>query len=256
MPLKPNKTLMARDDLFRTKQLEKHLEAEHARRATEHPRWEEMPDYKVPKFWPSSAGDCRRKLCYELLGPEFASPDAIDGAMRMYDGEAHEKSTIHWLQAMGYNVEGVQVPLNKLVKRRGEPLYRISGRMDGVIWLPDADDGKSWYRAVLEIKGLSTFTCKQDALQIVNPGYRDQAHMYMHLAQLRHALFVIKDKNNSELHFIELQIKEDRVKELRARLKQVALAVQKKVMLPRDYSDPNQRPCSWCNFRKECWKKR
>jgi hypothetical protein len=255
--MRRNQVLVERPDLFRSQKIAAHLQEERDRKQTEYPRWEDVGEgVKVPIFWPSSAGDCRRKLCYELMHPEQADPDTVDGALRMYDGAAHQASTVHWLNLMGYHVEGTEIPVNRLVRRKKKPIYRIRGRMDGVIWLPDPEDKKSNYRAVLECKGLSTFTCKaKDPLDVISPSYRDQAHMYMSLAQLRHALFVIKDKNNSELHFYELQLRDDRVTELRSRLRQVSTAVSQGTLLPRDYHTPTQRPCSWCSFNKVCWGK-
>lgn len=239
----------------RLRHVKDYLAAEAARRA-KHPRFEEIGGVSVPIFWPSAVS-CTRQLCYQLLKPDKALPEDPESAMRLWDGQYHEATVLHWLKIMKYAVGEEQGRVRRIFSSKGKPLFIIQGKLDGVIWMNHEDEPQSYGECVCEVKGLSFFTAKmKNADDIVNRGYRDQAQLYMHLRGLPRTIFFVKNKNNSVLDPYELEYSERSVKRILKRMKRVALAVQKEKLLPREISDPKDRRCQWCRWNHLCWKKR
>lgn len=250
------KLLTKRDDLFsrRLPQLREYLENERQRKLEIHTRWVDG----IPVLYPSMAGECLRQSTYDILEPEKAEPEDVESALRLHDGELHEATTVHWLRKMGYAVEDRGKRIRRVFKRGGKPFFRLHARLDGTIWVPGEKDSKSYYHAVLECKGLSTWTMRRAAEEeIIRPAYRTQALIYMRLTGLRHCVFPIKDKNNSSLSFFEQHWSDEMWRRTKKRLVEVAEACHAQKLLPRGYDSPPTgkgfHPCNWCRHSKRCW---
>lgn len=211
------------------------------------PHWKE----EVPLFHANQAGACWRKLCYQLLGVD-PTPMELGGAQRVYDGEAHANSIIHWLGEMGLEVFGQERSFCKKVKINGQ-VFWVSGHVDGLIVFP-ARSGKM-LEGVFEAKGLSTWTAtKADPLDVVNKGYRLQVQDYMWLSGRRHTLLVVKNKNSSDLRFFQIDYSRTTVTQTMRRRAKVVKAVRAKKLLPREYEKNSYECMHFCPFYKKCWK--
>ena len=218
-----------------------------ASRLNFHPRFQAEDSGGLPIFYGSEAGHCWKQLCYRYLPKYKPLGEEVESLLRLHDGNPHGDSVVHWLTEMGYAVTKREQQYVKFRKK-----YVVSGRVDGFVEIP----GEGTF--ILEMKGLSTNTMRMPALDIVNQGYRYQAQVYMWLTETTRTLFVIKDKNNSQLRFFELKYNPKVMRGIMRRWFKVAGAVRRERLLKREYSlDPKGRlpmACQWCRYHAYCWK--
>ena len=103
------------------------------------------------------------------------------------------------------------------------------------------------------MKGLSTYTMRKSSDDIVNKTYRFQAQCYMWLSGIRKTIFVIKDKNNSQFRFFELEYNPKVIQTLKQKWLRIARAVRGEELLSREYAKDSLE-CSWCSFTDRCWR--
>lgn len=240
--------LKERDDLLLLgkEHLEKRvLPALRDTRVQEHPRWKfpKKGGPALPVLHPSEAAKCERAITYALF-QTTSMPEDVKGAMRLYDGEPHGASVIHWLQQMGYKVTDVEARKRKIIKWKNARFY-VSARIDGII---ECDDGGPM---ILECKGLSTFTMKRTITDIVNKDYRAQAQLYMHLWGIPRTLFAIKDKNSSEIRLFEFDYRKNLAEAVIARWAKIVGKVKCKEFGIREFPESSLE-CSWCRYSHVC----
>jgi hypothetical protein len=260
----PIKQLMSRDDLWVAGQdkLTKHLTEENARLSGENPRWREVEGKMVPVLWPSSLGDCRKKITYDLLPDAVSEPFPNDVEIRLYDGQWHEKSMAHWLGIMGYPITDRDKKVRKIVRnKKGQPLFLLRGRLDGIIfkvppppdWLNEKEEVPDT-TAIWEAKGLSTWTMKkQTPSDIVFPHYRDQGTLYMKMTGIHRCIFTVKNKDTGAFRFIEWFYSEARAMKLIRKGAEIARFAQIEKLAPRDHDSPKAFQCRWCRHKEKCW---
>lgn len=242
--------LRERTDLWKPDNIEPHLAAKAEEYFKKYPRWRTIKGRKLPVFRASEAGACQRRLCYAYRG-DVPSPMDVEGAMRVYDGDPHADSMVHWMEQMGYEVKDREKWFRRIVKSPAGR-FAVSGHVDGVILAPEGEADKARLPYILEMKGLSTWTMKKDSLEIVNKNYRYQAQVYMWLSGIHNAIFCIKDKNNSKLQFFELVYDEKVVRAILKKWARVLAAVKEEDLLDREYAKDSLE-CSWCNHSETCW---
>lgn len=246
--------LIERSDLWKPETLAPHLLAQRDKWEGEHPRWKKIKTERVPVFNANESNACQRRLCYAYSG-ETPAPNDIDGALRMYDGNPHADAMVHWLGILGYIVTDREKPVKKLLRTK-TGLIRISGHLDGIVQAPEGDRAVGRIPYILECKGLSTFTTHpkygKPIEDIVNKSYRAQAQAYMWLTGIPRTLFVIKDKNTSQLRFFQLLANPKVMKWLIQRWVRVTQAVKNDELLDREYARDSLE-CQWCRHSKLCW---
>jgi hypothetical protein len=217
------------------------------------PRWKHIKGKKLPIFHASEANACSRRDCYAYRG-DTPTPMDLDGALRVYDGDPHADSLVHWLTLMGYEVTDREKVFRKIV-RGSTGRYGVTGRIDGIIQLPTnpSDMGSPREKYIAEFKGLSCFTHqRKDITEVVNKTYRMQAQVYMWMSGIHQTMFVIKNKNNSEFRFFEMDFNPKRIAQLKTRWAAVVSAVKEEALLPRDYTQSSLE-CKWCRHNQKCW---
>lgn len=240
------------DRVFAKATLENKLAAKKVSDMTEFPRWEEIEGVQVPIFYASSAGSCPRQEWYELVLREKSVPDSVEGIMRMYDGEAHQASVVHWLKEMDHVVHSEEKSFRVTVRKKGKPFYRIRTRIDGIIQLSSAPE----VPMILEVKGLADWSWRRlekNPLDVIHPGYRAQATVYMHLSKIHETLFAIKNKNTSQVSFWKMSFSQAAWERIRDRWRMIVKHTVSREPPLRDYQDPETLWCKWCRYKHECW---
>ena len=178
--------------------------------------------------------ECAR---YLWLGFRGYKPMPIDGKAIMIFrlGDRVEEEVVHHLKLAGYRVEGQQDGFEDFTG-----LFR--GHCDGII------HGVTSQAHILEIKSAndnSWKAFKEKGVKEKSATYFAQAQCYMGYSGLTRALFVIHNKNNSEIYTERLYFDEEVFLSLRGRAKSIITSNK----MP----DPvNGFACRWCDQRLNC----
>lgn len=180
---------------------------------------------------------CDRQLWLSFRGYSHLP---LDGRMIMlFDlGDQIEQRTIHWLTLAGYKIEGQQ---EGFTAHFG--LFR--GHCDGVI------HGVTQKPHILEIKSASDKrfkSFKSFGVQVVEPTYYCQAQCYMGYANIDRTLFVIINKNTSEIYTERLYFYQDAFDALHRRAYDIITSNN----VPPMAFDEDSIECKWCDYKMHC----
>ena len=187
----------------------------------------------------SAIGDpCERKLWFGFRG---FTPLPLDGRVIMLFrfGDRVEEEVIHWLRAAGYHVEGQQEGFS-------DHGGWFSGHCDGII------HGITNQPHILEIKSCNAkkFNAfKKYGVQKTYQIYWDQSQCYMGYAGLERALFVIQNKDNSEIYTERVYFDQEAFTLLR---KKAFSVITSNDPIKPEFAKDSQT-CSWCDHRITCW---
>lgn len=197
-----------------------------------------------PYFGLSSIGsECWRKIQYEIY---FASVKAFPVRVkRIFDlGHLIEIEVVKALRAQGVIVENDQ---KEVVGFGGHWKGHIDGEASNV---PSAAITKH----LLEIKSMADLYFKKvvkNGLKISNPEYYDQMQSYMDYGKYERGLFVVYNKNTSEMHSERIRTDHERQRELRK--KESEICISEKLFSRIGNDDPNFFKCKMCNHRGVCY---
>lgn len=196
----------------------------------------------------SSAGNCQRKIAYQVHGytPKPLTPrarmvfrlgDIIEAELK----SLFEKYKIDKQFDITYPKEAYYFAIDDTV---------ILGHVDGIIGSPK--------KMILEIKSINDRGYKQLKTEGVSYGYKCQANAYMHAKKIYTTLFIFYNKNTSHVQEIEVVYDPKLYEEIKNRFKLVITSTKDK--LPdREYGplDTGYLPynCSYCPFVDHCWPK-
>lgn len=193
----------------------------------------------------SSAGNCQRKIAYQLY--EFV-PKPLTSRARMVFRlgdtiEAEIKELIKKYPPKGYEIEYPQDPFVFVIDGK-----EITGHVDGIINKPR--------KMILEIKSINTRGFTRLKKEGISYGYQCQTTAYMNALKIPETLFIFYNKDTS--HLLELSYKYDKTlfDSITQRYQNVIRSTKDK--LPgKEYgpSDAGWLPfnCSYCPFIDECW---
>lgn len=269
----PAKHLISRDELIRPRmgKIDAFFRKNDEEYLEKNPPWELVKVGEETESFPvvncSSIGSCVRQQGYRILQAEADSPAPAVQRMKMFDGQYHENIVKEWLRLMGYKITDEQKELKRKLKVKGKLVGFIRGHIDGIIHgiepLPEwmaRTNGKP-YSSIWENKGLTSYKFKEserkgrDPSILAMPHYRDQAMLYMHLSGLRTTLFTIKNKDSAEIRPIEWFYSPEKSRDLMIRATKVAITAGRSKLLPREHSKSSWQ-CSYCEFKKRCWKEK
>lgn len=181
---------------------------------------------------------CDRALWFSFRGFD-RSP--VDGRMIMLFrfGDRIEEEVVYWLEKAGYEIRDRQ----RSFKAHHE---MFAGHWDGEII------GVTQRPHVLEIKSANAkrFKAFKDfGVQKTAPGYYCQAQCYMGYAGRERALFVIQNKDTSELYTERVYFAKSDFESLHNRAYCIITAND---VPPRPFKE-NHQECQWCDYRLKCW---
>lgn len=165
-------------------------------------------------------------------------------------GHAHEDITARWLQAAGFDLQTIRDDGQQFAF--GDPDYPISGHLDGALV-----DGPVtlpypllWEHKIAKAKKATEFAAK--GLEVWNPTYWGQVHVYMGWTALEHVLFTVLNTDTSELIFELVRYDEKVARRCLTRGKEV-IDAEHPTNVPRIATSPDQFECKWCDHKEACW---
>ena len=205
-----------------------------------------MQSEKLRKYVGMSeiGGSCPRALQYKKRTMKKRKvPYKLAAAFDV--GRHLEPMILDWIKHAGYEVVGCQKKLSDLGGS-------FSGHPDGI--LKEAIQTENGLLdAVLEIKTAKTKSfneIKKEGIQKISR-YIAQAQCYMHYLELNHTLFVVFNKDTSELYceFVEY---ETHIFKWCRETAEAVIKSEETLARPADF-ECNKAPCVWCEFRNQCW---
>jgi len=203
----------------------------------------------------SGLGDeCERKIQYNLLAPKAkAIPE-----MRMVRiwglGDKVEDYIEELLCDAGFNIHTVQPGGKQYGFEMGGG--RVQGHVDGIV---DAGPKIMAYPALFEAKSIKHSNFKKfvdTGVATANPTYYAQLQFYQKCMKLLNpALFVMMNKDNSELYIELVEHHPAFADSLVAKASRILEATDAGQVIPRGYTDKNNFHCKYCDFNAICWKK-
>ena len=188
--------------------------------------------------------ECDRKIWYTYHRP---SPKIEPRVQRIFDmGNLIEDYLIKILIESGLEVWDTDKETGKQFGFVDGP---VKGHCDGVI----KDIPESSKPHLLEIKSAknSRFNdIKKNGIQSSNDQYWVQAQVYAHKLKLERILFIVMNKDTSELYKERFHVEHIIAEGAITRGKEI---VAMKTEPKRADKSSTFYNCKWCNFREECW---
>lgn len=194
----------------------------------------------------SMIGACSKRIYSMMVEPWESIPWYTPGLCRIFqDGELHERQMVHDLEAAGFKINRQQFVVDNHPELKK---HNISGTCDfSIEW------GGEWVPADCKSLNMMTF---QEVKSIENmkesywmSKYVSQGQIYAYGQEKPIFIFPLKDKNNSDLKFIEMPIDHEHVKTLLEKASLINFAVRQKEPPPRiTWGDE----CLHCPFLQHC----
>lgn len=215
-------------------------------------------------FRASEVGDCKKVLFYRKMNvkPEEGYTSDEDKArvlLLLRDGNRHGDSIIDIVKQLP-NVEATSMEQGRTLTYttlKGRTIY-ITGHPDAVVH--DIEEGKKF---VLEIKGISTYYCKNledenlNQLKAIYPtGYKaiPQLRIYMEMFDADYGMIILKDKNTSAWYQFTIDKDENRFANLMKKLGSVSDACLEQKPPECDFLEGDKR-CKYCPYPEYCGRK-
>jgi hypothetical protein len=193
-----------------------------------------------------AGGPCDRQLFYEYN----LTPPKVDARIqRLFDlGSAIETLVIKHLRDCGVVVFDKDDKGNQWVA--DFPDKRIGGHLDGVVMnLPESSRPH-----LLEVKSAndSSFNkAQKEGVKEWNKQYYAQVQLYMMATGLERCLFIVYNKDNSELYIERLNYNKIEAEIFYQRAVSI---LDMKEPPDRPFPDKSYFICKFCKWKEECWK--
>lgn len=186
---------------------------------------------------------CDRRLWYKMYRPKPVEDPRVWRIFR--NGDAVEDMVVEWLRMAGLTIW----EKDENGEQFGFVDEMIAGHYDGVITgLPESTQPH-----LLEIKSAKASRYKafvKNGCQAESMEYYVQMQVYMKYAQLDRALFVVYNKDTSELYFERIKYDESIAEYYIGRGKDI---VCNELKPERAYNDKKYYKCRFCDHSEECW---
>lgn len=203
----------------------------------------------------SMIGTCARRIYFTMVEPEKQFPWYTPGLIRIFeDGIEHEKLIEKDLEKMGYTVSRQQ----KIIDNHPElKKVNITGHIDFTIFqrVSGIEEIMSDLRILAECKSLSRDlfsgieTWKDIEKTYWMKKYIDQGTCYMYGTNEEKMVFILKNKNDSSLKFIPMELDQDRMKSLIEKASLINSCVRSEDPPARIIYDDE---CQHCPFEQHC----
>ena len=218
----------------------------------------EAIDAAIEKANPASLGrtyaggsqlgeECERKLQYSFLWVmENSFPPRI---LRLFDrGHREEPALIGYLEAAGIEVKDLDPETKEqfaVTFAKGHGGGHFDGIMRGLPEDPDA-----WHIAEFKTANDKSFrSTKSKGVEIDKPVHFAQMQIYMHLAEIKWAAYIVVNKNDDDLYFERVPYNETVALQLLAKADRIIGSDY----LPEGISkDPSFFKCKWCDYQPVC----
>ena len=191
--------------------------------------------------------ECERKLWYSFywaLGNSFEPR-----ILRLFDrGHREEPALIGYLEAAGIEVKDLD-PETKEQFAVSFARGHGGGHFDGIMrGLPEAPD--EWHIAEFKTANDKSFrSTKSKGVEIDKPVHFAQMQIYMHLAEIKWAAYIVVNKNDDDLYFERVPYNETAALQLLAKADRI---ISSNRPLEGISKDPSFFKCKWCDYQPVC----
>lgn len=232
-------------------------------------------DGRIGKFYPSSVGNCKRKIAYQMMGYP-GKPIPGRNLMIMDNG-----TYFHERMEDTFNRMGIMIAPELKLK---DPELRISGRSDAIIWnflkkegevYPDDEviklyqpvkdaDGNDTEEQELVYEGLASDVLIVEFKSIKSKGYNDyvpktkpqkkhemQLQLYFYLTGIRQGMVYYENKDTQEQKYFHVTYNPSIVDEIVQDIKFVIEHIDQGKLPEREFQ-PTSFDCRYCDFRDIC----
>lgn len=224
---------------------------------------------RVGKFYPSSVGQCRRKITYQMMGYP-GKPIPGRNLLIMDNGTYFHERMEDMFERMG-------ILIAPELKLKHEEL-RISGRSDAIIWnymkdpeaVPEGDQEIELYKPTddgdeLVYKGPASNVLIVEFKSIKSRNYEKylpktkpkkehemQLQLYFYLTGIREGMVYYENKDTQEQKYYHVKYNQDIVDEVVNDIRFVIQHIDAGTLPDREYQ-PNDFQCRYCDFRDLCY---
>lgn len=224
-----------------------------------------LDENRTGKYYPSSVGQCKRKVVYQMLGYPQGE---IDGRnlLIMENGTYFHNRMEDLFSKMG-------IMIAPELSLKDEEL-RISGRSDAIIWnFINQDKVKDLYTDEITLKDKEENVVYQgpasDVLivefkSIKDRGYEEyvpktkpkrehemQLQLYFYLTGIRQGLVYYEDKDNQNQKYFHITYNEQLVNEIVGDIRFIIQCIDEGKLPDREF-EPTSFQCRYCDFRDIC----
>jgi CRISPR/Cas system-associated exonuclease Cas4 (RecB family) len=224
---------------------------------------------RVGKFYPSSVGNCRRKIAYQMMG--YPGKTIPGKNLLIMDNGTYFHNRMEEL------FERMNILIAPELKLKHDEL-RISGRSDAIIWnfmkpegaivegdkeielYKPTDDGEELvYKGlasdvmIVEFKSINTKNFEK-YLPKTKPKkeHEMQLQLYFYLTGIREGLVYYENKNTQEQKYYHVTYDQSIIDEVISDIQYVIKHIDAGTLPPRDYQ-PLDFQCRYCDFRDICY---
>lgn len=236
---------------------------------------------RIGKFYPSSVGQCKRKIAYQMLGYPSKPKDG-QTLLILENGTSFHDRMEKIFEEMG-------ILIAPELKLKNDEL-RISGRSDAIIWNYMKQPGKVFsddqiiqlYRPVYDENGRPVFDEDgNEKEELVYEGlasdvlivefksisskqynrylpkdrpkreHEMQLQLYFYLTGIRAGLVYYENKDTQEHKYYYVEYDQQLVNEIVHDIRYIINCIDKGVLPPRDF-EPTSFQCRYCDFRDIC----
>lgn len=192
--------------------------------------------------------DCSRFLWYSF---RWAKPEKFSGRMLRLFRRGHEEEAriVADLRRIGMEVHTVDPTTGKQFTWSALAGH-AGGSQDGAAKRVPNRPAHDWY--LLEFKTFSTKAFDalvKGGLLATKPEHYTQMQLYMLWSGLRKAIYVALNKDNEELHVVEVEFDEQHAREQMDKAERVIFSDEP---LPKINSDPSFFKCTFCSAKGLC----
>jgi CRISPR/Cas system-associated exonuclease Cas4 (RecB family) len=225
-------------------------------------RTERIKEGRIGKFYPSSIGQCKRRIVYSMLG--YPAEDISGQSLLiMENGTSFHERIEHMLDEAGALIVS-ELPL------KNEKL-RISGRTDALIWnIFDEDeeegpeiilknmDGEEIYKGpnnyvlLAEFKSISPSGFARLAKSKPKKEHEMQLQLYLHETGIKKGLIWYECKSDQDQRIYEIEYNPELVAEILADIEFVNECVEKVELPEREGINRLDDKCRYCPFKEIC----
>lgn len=232
-------------------------------------------DGRIGKFYPSSVGNCKRKIAYQMMGYP-GKPIPGRNLMIMDNG-----TYFHERMEDTFNRMGIMIAPELKLK---DPELRISGRSDAIIWnflkkegevYPDDEviklyqpvkdaEGNDTDEQELVYEGLASDVLIVEFKSIKSKGYNDyvpktkpqkkhemQLQLYFYLTGIRQGMVYYENKDTQEQKYFHVTYNQSIIDEIVQDIKFVIEHIDQGKLPEREFQ-PTSFDCRYCDFRDIC----
>lgn len=229
-----------------------------------------VEDGRIGKFYPSSVGDCKRKIFYQMKG----YPGKLRSGQNLLVTE--NGTSFHNRMEDIFERMGIMIAPELSLK---DPELRISGRSDAIIYNfmkeenePDGEIIKLYRPATdkdaepeLVYEGPANDVLIVEFKSIKSKGYNEylpktkpkkqhemQLQLYFYLTGIRKGMVYYENKDNQSQKYFVVEYNEAIVQTIIDDIKFIIKAIDDDIIPEREFQ-PTSFECRYCDFRDICW---